>query len=151
MKKEINEQIVLLCSCNNSEAYQALKALEKISSKNNSVYPYMDRFIEMINHTNSYVRNRGLILIAYNAKWDIDYKVDEIIDEYTKHITDIKPITARQCIKALVIISKYKSDLRKDIITALKKADISLYSDNMQALVYKDIQSALSELLSQKD
>lgn len=122
-----------------------------MSSKNSDVYPYMDRFIEMINHTNSYVRNRGLILIACNAQWDTDCKVDGIIDEYLKHITDIKPITARQCIKSLGLIAKFKPDLKADIITALKKADISFYSDNMQSLVDKDIQSALSELQSQKD
>ena len=151
MEKDIIKQIDLLYSRDNSKAYQALKVLEEMSKENNDIYLYMSRFIEMINHTNSYVRNRGLLLIAYNAKWDIDCKIDEIIDEYMKHITDIKPITARQCIKALVIIAKYKSDLKSDIITALKKADISLYSDSMQSLVYEDIQAALSELLSQKD
>lgn len=151
MEKDIIKQIDLLYSRDNSKAYQALKVLEEMSKENNGIYLYMSRFIEMINHANSYVRNRGLLLIAYNAKWDIDCKIDEIIDEYLKHITDIKPITARQCIKALVIIAKYKSDLKSDIITALKKADISLYSDSMQSLVYEDIQAALSELLFQKD
>ena len=38
----------------------------------------------------SYIRTRGLTLLAYNAKWDKDYKIDEVIDKYLKHITDAK-------------------------------------------------------------
>lgn len=41
-------------------------------------------------------------------------KVDEIIDEYLKHITDVKPIIARQCIKLLLIMAKHKPELKND-------------------------------------
>ncbi len=34
-----------------------------------------DSFVEMLDHTNSYIRTRGIILIAANAKWDVDYKL----------------------------------------------------------------------------
>ena len=85
----------------------------------------------------------GLTLLAYNAKWDKDYKIDEVIDKYLKHITDVKPITARQCIKLLPIIAKHKPELKNDVLSALHKADISIYEDSMQSLVYKDIQKTL--------
>lgn len=85
----------------------------------------------------------GLTLLAYNAKWDKDYKIDEVIDKYLKHITDAKPITARQCIKLLPIIAKHKPELKNDVLSALHKADISIYEDSMQSLVYKDIQKTL--------
>jgi hypothetical protein len=88
----------------------------------------------------------GLTLIAYNAKWDKDYKIDEIIDKYLRHITDVKPITARQCIKLLSIIVKYKLELRNDILSALHKANLCIYDDSMQPLVYKDIQKVLKEI-----
>lgn len=68
----------------------------------------MDRLNDMLDNDNSYIRTRGLILLAYNAKWDKDYKMNEIIDKYLKHITDVKPITARQCIELLPIIARYK-------------------------------------------
>ncbi len=48
-------------------------------------------------------------MIAYNAKWDKDNKIDEIIDKYLKHIQDVKSITARQCIKLLPMIAKRKN------------------------------------------
>ena len=85
---------------------------------------------------------------VYNDKKDLnkDYKIDEIIDKYLRHITDVKPITARQCIKLLPIIAKYKPELRNDIISALHKANICIYDDSMQPLVCKDIQKALKEI-----
>ena len=106
----------------------------------------MDRLGDMLDSDNSYIRTRGLTLIAYNAKWDKDYKIDEIIDKYLGHITDVKPITARQCIKLLPIIAKHKPELKNDIFSALHKADISIFDDSMQPLVYEDIQKALKEI-----
>ena len=142
----IAETFELLFDKNNSAAYKALQKLQKESEEKDCVYPYMDRLSEMLDSDNSYIRTRGLTLIAYNAKWDKDYKIDEIIDKYLKHITDVKPITARQCIKLLPIIANYKPELRIDILSALHKADISIYEDSMQPLVYKDIQKALKEI-----
>ena len=90
-----------------------------------------------------------MILIAYNAKWDKDNLLDGLIDKFLEHITDRKPITARQCIKLLPMISKYKSNLNEKIIVALSKANISIYTDSMQSLIYRDIQNALIELENQ--
>ena len=106
----------------------------------------MDRLTGMIDSDNSYIRTRGLTLIAYNAKWDKDNKIDEIIDKYLKHIEDIKPITARQCIKLLPIIAKNKPELKDDIVSALQKANVSFYAESMQPLVYKDIQKSLKDI-----
>ena len=131
---------------NNNVAYKALQELHKESEETDCVYPFIDRLSDMLDSDNSYIRTRGLTLLAYNAKWDKEYKVDEIIDEYLKHITDVKPITARQCIKLLPIIAKHKPELKNDILSALNKANISIYDYSMQPLVYKDIQKALKEI-----
>lgn len=140
------ELFELLFDKNNNTAYKALQELRKLSETSDSVYPYMDKFFDMIDDDNSYIRTRGLTLIACNSKWDKDYKLDEIIDKYLKHITDVKPITARQCIKLLPVIAENKPELKDDIISALKKADISFYAGSMQPLVYKDIQMSLTEI-----
>ena len=142
----IEETFESLLDKNNNVAYKALQKLQKESEETDCVYPYMDRLSEMLDSDNSYIRTRGLTLIAYNSKWDKDYKIDEIIDKYLKHITDVKPITAGQCIKLLPIVAEHKPGLRIDIISALHKADISIYEDSMQPLVYKDIQKALKEI-----
>lgn len=146
MSMNTAETFELLFDKNNKVAYKALQELQKESEETDHVYPYMDRLSDMLNSDNSYIRTRGIILIAYNAKWDKDYKIDEVIDDYLKHITDVKPITARQCIELLPVIAENKLELKNDILSALQKADISFYDDSMQLLVYKDIQKALKEI-----
>ena len=146
MLVNIEETFALIFDKNNNIAYKALQELQKESDESDKVYCYMDKLADMINSDNSYIRTRGLTLIAYNAKWDKDNKIDEIIDEYLKHIEDVKPITARQCIKLLPMIAKNKPELKEDIVSALQKADISIYADSMQPLVYKDIQNSLAEI-----
>ena len=137
MSLRIAETFELLFDKNNNVAYKALQELQKESAETDCVYPYMDRLSDMLDSDNSYVRTRGLTLLAYNAKWDKDYKIDEIIDKYLRHITDVKPITARQCIKP---------ELKNDILSTLYKANPCVYDDSMQPLVYKDIQKALKEI-----
>ena len=146
MSANIAETFELLFDKNNNVAYKALQDLQKESEETDCVYPYMDRLSDMLDNDNSYIRTRGLILLAYNAKWDKDYKIDEVIDKYLKHITDVKPITARQCIKLLPIIAKCKPELKNDILSALHKANTFVYDDSMQPLVYKDIQKALKAM-----
>lgn len=146
MAVNIVEIFELLFDKNNKVAYKALLELQKESEKTNCIYPYMDRLSDMLDSDNSYIRTRGLILIAHNAKWDTNYKIDEIIDKYLQHITDVKPIAARQCIKLLPIIANHKPELRNDILSALHKANICIYDDSMRSLVCKDIQKALKEI-----
>lgn len=136
----------LLFDKNNNTAYKALRELQEKSENSDEVYPYMDRLGDMLDSDNSYIRTRGLTLFACNSKWDKDNKIDEIIDKYLKHITDVKPITARQCIKLLPTIAENKPELKDDIVSALRKADISFYDDSMRPLIYKDIQKALKEI-----
>ena len=142
----VEDNFTLLFDKNNTTAYKALQMLQKECEKSDKVYCYMDKLADMIDSDNSYIRTRGLTLIACNAKWDKDNKIDEIIDKYLKHIEDVKPITARQCIKLLPVIVENKPELKDDIVSALQKADTSIYADSMRSLVYKDIQNSLAEI-----
>ena len=49
----------------------------------------------MLENKNSFVRTRGLVLIAENAIWDEKASLTSFFDSYLQHITDEKPITAR--------------------------------------------------------
>ena len=86
MSVNIAETFELLFDKNNSVAYKALQELQKESEKTDCIYPYMDRLSDMLDSDNSYIRTRGLTLLAYNAKWDKDYKIDEIIDKLGLHV-----------------------------------------------------------------
>ena len=146
MSLDIAGTFELLFDKNNTTAYKALQDLQKESEESDRVYPYMDRLSDMLDSDHSYIRTRGLTLLAYNARWDTDYKIDEIIDKYLEHITDVKPVTARQCIRLLPIVAKYKPELKPDILSALHRANISMYADSMRPLVFRDIQNALKEI-----
>ena len=130
----------------NNRAYACLQQLQRLSEESNAVYPYFDTLPDMLDSDNSYIRTRGLLLIAANAKWDIDHKIDEIIDVYLKHIEDVKPITARQCIQVLPEIARYKPDLAEIIRNALLQANTGQYKNTMQPLVQKDIADALRRI-----
>ena len=142
----ISELVSGLYDNNDKSAYKCLQELELASEKDSSVYSFFDIFVEMLDNSNSYIRTSGLLLISANAKWDSDYKIDEIIDKYLKHIMDDKPITARQCIKTLPNIAKYKPDLIKIICNTLKKSNPERYTSSMQSLVYNDIRAALKKI-----
>lgn len=146
---DLTKTFEMLISKDNNAAYEALRILQDLSEKTDTLYPYIDQLSNMLDSDNSYIRTRALTLIAYNAKWDKNHKIDKMIDKYLHHITDVKPITARQCIKMLPVIAKSKPNLKEDITYALHKANVCRYSDSMQQLIYNDIQKALSEIKKQ--
>lgn len=146
MPLHVEETFALLFDKNNNTAYKALRDLQKESEKTDQVYPYMDKLSAMLDSENSYIRTRGLTLLAYNVKWDKENKIVGILDKYLEHIMDAKPITARQCIKLLPMIAKNKPELREGILSALLHADISIYDSSMRPLVYRDIQRAIKEI-----
>lgn len=142
----IEELIKTLYNKKTKEAYEALKVLLKRSEQSDELYPYFEQFVVMSEDANSYIRTRGLLLIAANARWDEDNRIDECIDQLLTHVLDEKPITSRQFIKVLPEIAAYKPDLATDIKEALRWADTEIYADSMQPLVYKDIQAALKKI-----
>ena len=112
------------------------------SRKTAEWYPYFGEFAALLDHPKSLVRNRALRILAANAKWDKENKFDAIMGEYLSHITDEKPITARQCIKALAQIAEAKPQYIPMILAALHSADLSQYKDSMRPLIEKDIAEA---------
>lgn len=102
-------------------------------------YPYFDDFASLLNHPKSLVRNRVLYILAANAQWDDENRLDSIMPDYLTHITDEKPITARQCIKALAQIGLAKPQYTPMILSGLQNADLSKYKDSMRPLIEKDM------------
>ena len=102
-------------------------------------YGYFDTFASLLNHPKSLVRNRALHILAANAQWDDENRFDAILDDYIAHVTDEKPITARQCIKALAQVAMAKPQYIPRILSCLHRADLSKYKDSMRPLIEKDI------------
>jgi len=100
-------------------------------------YEYFDDFASLLNYPKSLVRNRALYILAANAQWDDENRFDLIISDFLAHITDEKPITARQCIKALAQVGS--AQYIPVILSCLRSADLSKYKDSMRPLIEKDI------------
>lgn len=102
-------------------------------------YEYFDEFATLLDHPKSLVRNRVLYILAANAQWDDENRFDSIISDFLTHITDEKPITARQCIKALAQVGLAKPQYIPRILSCFYEADLSKYNDSMRPLIEKDI------------
>ena len=110
------------------------------SHDTNEWYEYFDWFASLLNHPKSLVRNRALNILAANAQWDDENRFDTILDDYLTHITDEKPITARQCIKALRQIGEAKPQYIPRILSCFHGADLSKYKDSMRPLIDRDME-----------
>lgn len=100
----------------------------------------------MIDNPKSLVRNRAINILAAIAQWDTDDRFDAVLPDFLIHITDEKPITARQCVKALAQIGQAKPKYKTKIISSLKNADLSKYKDSMRPLIEKDIAATVKAL-----
>lgn len=109
------------------------------SQETDDWYEYFDDFATLLDHPKSLVRNRALYILAANAQWDEENRFDSIISSFLAHITDEKPITARQCIKSLAQVGLAKPQYTSMILSYLHSADLSKYKDSMRPLIEKDI------------
>ena len=109
------------------------------SQETDEWYEYFDDFASLLNYPKSLVRNRVLYILAANAQCDKENRFDLIISDFLVHITDEKPITARQYIKALAQVGLAKPQYISTILSCLRNADLSKYKDSMRPLIEKDI------------
>ena len=127
-------------------AYALAQQITEESRVSDTWYSHFDEFAALLSHKNSLVRNRAITILTANVRWDGEGKFDALLDEFLFHVTDVKPITARQCVAALPEISESKPELIPRIRTALERADLSADPDSMQPLVLKDIVAALEKI-----
>lgn len=119
--------------------YHALLLLQYRSQLSNDVYPFWDTFRLRLRSGNSYQRSIGLMLIAENARWDLENKMENSIDDYLKLLKDEKPITIRQCIQSLGKILPYKPNLYDKIIGTLISMDLACIKETMRKSILLDI------------
>ena len=143
---DFDDCIARLTGKDAKDAYAFTQQLVEESRASDVWYPCFDRFTELLRHKNSLVRNRAITILAANARWDREGKFDALLDEFLSHVTDVKPITARQCVAALPEIAEAKPELIPRIRAMLEQADLSGYPDSMQPLILKDIVAALQRI-----
>ena len=136
----MKEQIIAnLTSKNDKFACTFADKIISESLETDAWYEYFFAFAVLLKHPKSLVRNRALYILAANAQWDVENRFDSVLPDFLAHITDEKPITARQCIKALAQVGQAKPQYIPRIMSALHKADLSKYKASMRPLIEKDI------------
>ena len=111
-------------------------------------YEYFDAVATLLDHPRSLVRNRALHILAANAQWDEENRFDAVLPEFLRHVTDEKPITARQCIQALTEVGLARQQYIPQILDCFHNADLSKYKDSMRSLIEKDM-VATEDMLNQ--
>lgn len=99
--EQIAAQVKKLTGKNNDAAYAALCTLEAESEASAAVCVFWDAFAAMLDDKRTYVRMRGMVLLACNAQWAGPEQVMEMLERYLAHITDEKAAAARWCVQRL--------------------------------------------------
>ena len=120
-------------------AYAFAQKIISESRETDEWYEFFDDFAALLAHPKSLVRNRALCILAANAQWDEAHRFDAVLPAFLAHVTDEKPITARQCVKALAEVGTAKPQYIPAILSRLRSADLSKYKDSMRPLVERDI------------
>ncbi|HYE83703.1 MAG TPA: hypothetical protein VEG39_16260 [Clostridia bacterium] len=148
---DLRRLVELLAVKDDTIRYNSFLLLRYRSKYHDDVYPYWELLCEKLKSGNSYHRSIGLMLIAANAKWDNDNKIDNVIEEYLALLKDEKPVTVRQCIQSLSEIIPYKKHLLMKISDALMALNIGEIRETMQKLVLTDILTVLAELRKEQN
>lgn len=140
---DIPQLVEWLSSRDDEIRYQAFLLLQSRTIFFDDVYPFWDTFHEKLKSENSYQRSIGLMLIAENARWDTENKMENTIDDYLMSLNDPKPITIRQCIQSLGKISSAKPGLNDKIASRLISFDIMAVKETMRKSILVDILNVL--------
>ncbi len=138
-KADLPELVGRLSEKDDKLRYAALLLLQSRSVANGDVYPFWDIFREKLKSDNSYQRSIGMLLIAENARWDTENKLDGMLLEYFALFHDEKPITIRQSIQALRSIIPYKPELADKIASALMSVSLQDIKETMRRSILLDI------------
>lgn len=125
------------------DIYAEFKKLEAICETSDKLYPFMDLYIEALHSDKSCIRGRGFKLIARNAKWDNENRIDAHLETVLNVLDDETPTVVRQCLAVVPILCKAKKALVPKIESRLKKIDVLKYKKSMQGLVKRDIEKIL--------
>jgi hypothetical protein len=141
--EDIRELIQWLALKDDKIRYRAFRLLQNRSLFSNDVYPYWDTLRSKLKSDNSYQRSIGLMLLAENAKWDTENRMEDTVDECLALLDDEKPITIRQCIQSLGKIASTRTGLNGTIASRLISFNLLAVKETMRKPILLDILNVL--------
>ena len=143
---ELDILLSMLTAKDTKRGYGAFLELEHLSEESDDLYPYTERFADMVSDRAWAVRCRGFRLFCKQARWDGDGVIDRCLDRALAILEDEKPTAVRQALAALLDVVPYKRTLWPVIRGRLEAMDLSRYKDSMSPLIQKDIQTLLNAM-----
>ena len=143
---ELDILLSMLTAKDTKRGYGAFLELEHLSEESDDLYPYTERFADMVSDRAWAVRRQGFRLFCKQARWDGDGVIDRCLDRALAILEDEKPTAVRQALAALLDVAPYKRELRPVIRGRLETMDLSRYKDSMAPLIQKDMQTLLNAM-----
>ena len=143
---ELDILLSMLTAKDTKRGYGAFLELEHLSEESDDLYPYTERFADMVSDRAWAVRCRGFRLFCKQARWDGDGGTDRCLDRALAILEDAKPTAVRQALAALLDVAPYKRELRPVIRGRLETMDLSRYKDSMAPLIQKDMRTLLNAM-----
>lgn len=121
----IGENIELLQSVQNPKVKHGLvrDLLAAASIRPEAVYPYFDRFVELLKSQNKILKCTAIDVIGLLSKVDKENKVDAMVGKLTTLVKEGKLITANHAISALSAIASAKPRFKQKVAGAFLKAE----------------------------
>ena len=138
--------VELLNEKNDKLRYQAFQMLQCRARVAGDVYPYWDTLLAKLSSDNSYQRSLGMMLMAENARWDTEGKMERDIAVCLNILNDEKPITVRQGVQALGVIAQAKPALRHKITEKIASIDLSQIRESMRKSIMLDCLRVLTAI-----
>ena len=143
---ELDILLSMLTAKDTKRGYGAFLELEHLSEESDDLYPYTERFADMVSDRAWAVRCRGFRLFCKQARWDGDGVIDRHLDRTLAILEDEKPTAVRQALAALLDVVPYKRELWPVIRQLVEAMDTTRYKDSMAPLIQKDIQRLLDAM-----
>ena len=143
---ELDILMSILTAKDTKQGYGAFLELERLSEETDDLYPYTERFADMVSDRAWAVRCRGFRLFCKQARWDTDGVIDCCLDRALAILEDEKPTAVRQALAALLDVTPYKRELWPAIRQRVEAIDLMHYKDSMAPLIEKDVQKLLDAI-----
>ena len=143
---ELDILLSTLTAKDTKQGYGAFLELERLSEESDDLYPYTERFAEMVHDRAWAVRCRGFRLFCKQARWDDSGVIDCHLDRALAILEDEKPSAVRQALAALLDVVPYKRALWSVIQKRVKAIDLTHYKDSVAPLIEKDVQTLLNAM-----
>ena len=143
---DAERMLSVLTAKDTKQGYGAFLELERLSEESDDLYPYTERFADMVSDRAWAVRCRGFRLFCKQARWDTDGVIDCCLDRALAILEDEKPTAVRQALAALLDVVPYKPELWPVIRVRLETMDLSRYKDSMSPLIQKDMETLLNAM-----